>query len=75
LGVDSYKQNRNEKDTAFSLQTCIVQYAPQKLLQNWKRGLVAFSSRSGKKRIFGGARFVTAISIATGCTWKYLRLR
>jgi len=34
------------------MQTSIAQYAPQKLLQNWKRGLAAFSSRSGKKTHF-----------------------
>jgi len=49
LGVDSYRQKRNEKDTAFSMQSSTVQYAPQKLLQNRKCGLVAFSTRSGKK--------------------------
>jgi len=72
LAVDSYRQKRNEKDTAFSMQTSIVQYAPQKLLQNWNRGLVAFSTRSGKKHIFGGVRFVRAIQ--KHYTWKCLRL-
>ena len=52
LGVDSYQQNRNEQDTAFSMQTSIAQYAPQKLLQISKRGLVAFSTRSGKRTLF-----------------------
>ena len=45
------------------MQTSIAQYAPQKLLQNWKRGLVALVRAPGKKHIIGGARFVTAISI------------
>jgi len=38
------------------MQTSIRQYAPQKLLQNWKRGLVALVRAPGKKQWWSAFR-------------------
>ena len=42
LGVDSYKQNRNEKDTAFPMQTSICAIRSAKIaakLEAWLGGI------------------------------------
>ena len=63
LGVDSYKQNRNGKDTAFPCKPLLC------------NALRKNCCKIGSEHIFGRARFVNALStIATGYTWKYLRL-